>query len=154
MFGRRLLARRRDGSWELSLGGDERELLADLARQLTELLADDPADEALQRLLPPAYPDDVDLEAEWQVFKVGELRNAHAEHLAVLETTATRTRLSEDEVRSWMQALNSLRLVLGTRLDVSEDDDDFDPADPEAPVRALYEFLGMLLDATVTALSR
>jgi hypothetical protein len=53
-----------------------------------------------------------------------------------------------------MQALNALRLVLGTRLDVSEDEvGPLDPSDPDAPAYALYELLGYLLDRTVQSLS-
>jgi hypothetical protein len=53
-----------------------------------------------------------------------------------------------------MRSLNALRLVLGTRLDVTEDDDhDVDPADPDAPAWYLYFFLSGLVDDLVTALS-
>ena len=53
-----------------------------------------------------------------------------------------------------MQALNALRLVLGTRLDVSEDDEGPVRADdPNAAAYALYEFLGYLLERTVQSLA-
>ena len=93
-------------------------------------------------------------EAEWQVFKSGELRSGLQEHLAVLTSVAEQTVLTDDEVRSWMRAINAIRLVLGTRLDVQEDDEvDIDPSDPDAPAYALYEFLGYLLSYTLTALT-
>ena len=56
--------------------------------------------------------------------------------------------------RGWLTALNDLRLVLGTRLDVSEDDDDVDPDDPDAPAHAVYHYLGLLLGEVVDALER
>ena len=61
--------------------------------------------------------------------------------------------LSEEQLTAWMQAINSLRLVLGTLLDISDDDQElsFDPDDPEARTQALYGYLGGLLDEIVDA---
>ena len=52
-----------------------------------------------------------------------------------------------------MGTLNSLRLVLGTRLDVDEELPTLDPDDPLAPAYAVYEYLGWLLSQVVDALS-
>jgi hypothetical protein len=50
-----------------------------------------------------------------------------------------------------MQAVNALRLILGTMLDITEDDQelDFDPSHPDARTMALYGYLGGLLDEIV-----
>ena len=45
---------------------------------------------------------------------------------------------------AWLSAIGSMRLVLGTRLDVSEDMETPDAEDPTAPEYALYELLGQL----------
>ena len=50
-----------------------------------------------------------------------------------------------------MGAVNDLRLVLGTRLDVSEDDHDVDPDAPDGPARLVYHYLGWLLEEIVDA---
>ena len=47
-----------------------------------------------------------------------------------------------------MQVLNGLRLLLGTRLDVSEEDE-FDPQAADAPTRALLAWLGFVLEEAV-----
>ena len=52
-----------------------------------------------------------------------------------------------------MGAVNSLRLVLGTRLDVSEDMDEVDPDHPEAPAFAVYQYLSFLLETIVASLT-
>lgn len=150
----RLLKRRSDGRYTLNLGPQQRELLGSLADQLEALLDGDPDDPGLRRLFPTAYPDDIGREAEWQVFKGSDLRDSKRAQLEVLRAAAERTELSEDEVGAWMQAVNGLRLVLGTRLDVSEDQVEVDPDHPEAATYALYDFLGMLLDRTVADISR
>ena len=49
-----------------------------------------------------------------------------------------------------MGMLNGLRLLLGTRLDICEDDE-FDPDAPDAPSRALLAWLGLLLEEAVAA---
>ncbi len=52
-----------------------------------------------------------------------------------------------------MTALNSLRLVLGTRLDVGEDPPELDLDDPEAPMYAVYEYLAWMLEQAIRARS-
>ena len=53
-----------------------------------------------------------------------------------------------------MGAVNDLRLVLGTRLDVSEETDlAVDPTNPDAGAYALYGYLGFLLETCVDAIS-
>ena len=49
--------------------------------------------------------------------------------------------------------LVELRLVLGTLLEINDDDQElaFDPDDPEARTQALYGYLGGLLDEIVDA---
>ena len=51
---------------------------------------------------------------------------------------------------AWMQVLNGLRLLLGTRLNLSEADE-FDPDADDAPTRALLSWLGFLLEEAVVA---
>jgi hypothetical protein len=72
----------------------------------------------------------------------------------IVENTATATTLSEDEMTAWMGAVNDLRLVLGTRLDVSEDQDFPALDDPNAPAFAVYQYLTFLLGEIVHALSQ
>jgi hypothetical protein len=151
---RKLLTRGRGGTWTLHLGADERQLLASLATELDALLEARPDDPSLRRLHPTAYIDDEEHEAGWQLLIGEELRATRRAQLDVLRAAAERTELDDDEVQGWMQALNALRLVLGTRLDVSEDEvGPLDPDDPDAPAYALYELLGYLLDRTVQSLS-
>jgi hypothetical protein len=156
LFRRRpLFERRPDGHFVLHLAADERELLAGLADQLGALLDGEPEDPALRRLFPAAYHDDAEREAEWQVLMGDDLRESRRAALETLRATAARDDLTEDEVTAWMQAVNAIRLVLGTRLDVSEEDTGGRPADdPNAPAFALYGFLSYLLDRTVDSLSR
>ena len=56
---------------------------------------------------------------------------------------------------AWMTALNDVRLVLGTRLGIEDDEDgaDVPEDDPRAPAFALYHYLGWLVSQVVDALA-
>jgi hypothetical protein len=152
----RRIRRTRQGDFEVRLPEVERALLGTLVGALRAALDGDVAAEpTLRRLFPPAYvdPDDQEAEAEYQRLMQDELLASRRAALDVLEATATRDRLDEGELLSWMTALNQLRLVLGTRLDVSEDDPPFpDPDDPTAALHEVYHYLGVLLEAVLDAL--
>jgi hypothetical protein len=146
------------GRFAIHLRDEERELLASLPLQLKELVdgaADDPW---LKRLFPPAYHerDDADKQQEWHRLMGEDLVDRRRQQLDVLAATAMATELDEDSLHVWSQAINDLRLYLGTRLDVTEDTDidDYDEADPDHGLYVLYGWLSYVQDHVVTALSR
>lgn len=150
---RRPVRRLRDGTFEIAIDPEERAILRDFCGQLRELLlADDPL---LRRLFPVAYADDAEADEEWQRFMKGQLIEARFAAIETMESSLDATNVTEDELTRWLQATNSLRLVLGTRLDVSEEDDpaDIDPDDPDVGLRHLYDYLGWLLSFMVDALT-
>jgi hypothetical protein len=153
LFSSPRIKRTRDGTYAVSLEPWERDLLRTLPGQLRDLLATD--DPALERLYPPAYVGDDERNDEYQRLMRGVLEKRRLTTIDVMEATIDATTLDEEQVVAWMGAINDLRLVLGTRLDVTEDplDEQFVEDDPRAPAVALYEYLGHLQEAVVTALS-
>jgi hypothetical protein len=147
------IERTQEGDFRLSLTAGERELLRTLPAELRSLLADEPDDPSLRRLRPPAYEDDPEGESEYGRLMHAELLGGRLEALRTLEATAERDRLSEEELRAWLGALNDLRLVLGTRLGVTEEiyEQELDPRDPEARELALYAYLTWLQEHAVAA---
>jgi hypothetical protein len=145
------LRRDRRGRFVVNLSEPERQLLAVLPGQLVELLSA-PDDPALRRLFPPAYqePGDEEHQEEYRRLMQEDLVERHREALDTLARTAEATQLSEEEVLAWLRSLNCLRLVLGTRLDVSEDDD---PIDVSTPDRQVYLLLGWLEESVVESLA-
>lgn len=147
------------GELRLRLSARERDVLRSLPAQLRGLLEAAPDDPTVRRLAPPAYRDDAGseagYEAEYRRLMGGDLSERRLAALAVLEETAGAERLSEEEAHGWLTALNALRLVLGTQLDVSEEVEDLPvaPDDPRAPAFALYAYLSGLLSELVEALS-
>lgn len=122
-----------------------------------------PDDPALARLFPDAYPDDPDATAEFRRYTQADLtaerrRRANVA-LESLERIKGGGRLSliPVEAAAWLGALNDLRLVLGTRLEISTDDQepgqDFGPSDPRTAYIPVYYYLGYLQETLVEALS-
>jgi len=147
----KLVKRTRRGI-ELQLGAEERQLLGGLVAELRELLRTDD-DPSLGRLYPTAYPDDPEREAEYRLLARTELVDRRQQVLDAMEASLGAKLLDDDQVNAWVQGLNQIRLVLGTRLDVDEEEPEFDPEAPDAPARAVYAYLAMLLDQFVDALS-
>jgi hypothetical protein len=138
------IRRRRDGRYVVRLDPNARTVLADLARQLPGAI--ESRDPMVRRLFPPAYTD-AELaasEAQYRELVDTALVNHHTQALEVLMATAQSDTLSEAEFGSWLDAIGTLRLVLGTRLDVHEDMEAPDPEDPTAAEYGLFLFLGEL----------
>jgi len=120
MLERRRIERTGKGEIRLRPPRDERALLRSLPSQLRRLLAEAPDDPSLERLFPPAY-DDAEDEADYRRLMGDELLEGRRRALRVVEETLDQDRLTKEQAESWLTALNDLRLVLGTRLDVTED---------------------------------
>jgi len=142
------------GRYSISLPKPERELLLSLTEQLRDVLLATTEDPSLRRLFPTAYHEDPDRDQEYQQLVRDELLERRLAALTLVEETVSTGRLDQAGLTGWLTALNDLRLVLGTRLDVSEDDLEVDPEDPDAPAHAVYHYLGMLLSEIVHALEQ
>jgi hypothetical protein len=159
-FGRGLPIRReKDGSISVHLTEPEQMLVKSLLAQLRTLLKVEGAGEitessGLRRLFPTAYPEREDLEAEYQGLVRDDLLSRRLAAIDEVESTIVLPTLDDEQLTTWMTTINDLRLVLGTRLDVSEDDDPLiDPDDPDAAALVAYGYLGELLECAVIALS-
>lgn len=146
---------RRDGDgFRVVLSNDEAGLVQRLLAELAELL-DRPDDPLTARLFPVVHPDDPEAEAEYQRLMRPELvESKRAAIAAVSSTLAGDGRLDEGGMVAFMQAVNSVRLVLGTLLDITDDGDDEDGLDdPESYEQQLYVYLSWLLEWAVRTLS-
>lgn len=142
-----------------------------------------PSDPALARLFPDAYggPDEFtesdgkseeelrELSAEFRRFTENDLRSRKREDaLAVVRTLDALSpaggggavlTLTAEECRSWLGSLNDLRLTIGTRLEVSDEDEGEDgslyrlpDSDPRKPMVMAYLWLGALQETLVESL--
>jgi uncharacterized protein DUF2017 len=142
------------GAVELRLSPDERSLLAGVVEELRALLDGSPGDPSLRRLFPPAY-DEAEDEQAYRELMGGELLDGRLAALDVVAQTLDRERLDAKQADAWLRALNDLRLVLGTRLDVREDTfaEELRRDDPRAPALAIYAYLSWMQDQLIEALS-
>lgn len=148
--------RRRRGRFIVNLGSGERELLAELCRQSRELLEEeDPSsDPSIARLFPAAYKDDPLRSLEFET-KLGDApRNGKLAAIETLERTIEASELTEEELLVWMGAVNDFRLLLGTRIDISEEstERDFPKEDPNHDSFQVYVYLTWLEDRMLRAL--
>lgn len=149
----RRIDRTASGEIRLHLPAQEQALLRELVASTRELL-EDRDDPALRRLYPPAH-EDPDLEREYRELTRGQLDGGRDAALELLAATVDRELLTGEECDAWLRALNGVRLVLGTRLDVTEelDWDALDPGDPRLPEFALYAYVSWLQEQLVDASS-
>ncbi|MEV6736827.1 DUF2017 domain-containing protein [Streptomyces sp. NPDC051104] len=151
-----------------------------LAELFAEGPSEPPADPVLRRLFPDAYgdpgsepvsPGEADESrahsAEFRRFTENDLRARKRENaLAVIHTLDALTsasreggvlKLSREECEQWLGALNDLRLAIGSRLEVADEDDTDElyrlpDEDPRKPMVMAYLWLGGLQETLVTTL--
>ena len=87
---------------------------------------------------------------EYQEMVRDELVSKRLARLDTVAELAEATVLDQEQIAAWMGAVNDIRLVLGTRLGVTEDDEfeETDEEDPDAVARSAYWYLGWLLAAS------
>ena len=122
---------------------------------------DKPSDPALARLLPDAYGDDDAAAADFRRYTEDDLRAGKRAHATVVVSTLApyldrggKITLDRDQADAWLVCLNDLRLVLGTRLEVTEDTElDVPPEDPRAQPLLVYGWLGWLQESLLDCLA-
>ncbi|NLU66548.1 DUF2017 domain-containing protein [Streptomyces sp. HNM0574] len=149
-----------------------------LAALFAEGPSEPPSDPVLARLFPDAYgegpaagPGNEDGEAlsassEFRRYTENDLRAGKRENgLAVVRALDSLTpagdrgavlTLTSEQSHQWLTALNDLRLAIGTRLGVSDDDDDelyrLPDSDSRKPMVMAYLWLGGLQETLVETL--
>ena len=150
-----------------------------LAELFAEGPSEPPKDPVLKRLFPDAYSDPEGTpgpkeaeeqqaySAEFRRFTENDLRAAKRESaLAVIRSLDALTpagdggailKLSAEESRQWLGALNDLRLAIGSRLEITDEDDTdllyrLPDEDPRKPMVMAYLWLGGLQETLVSTL--
>ena len=123
-----------------------------------------PEDPALARLLPDGYRDDPAAAAEFRRYTEPELRAGKLLRAETVLGSLARIPhggklvLTAPESESWLTALNDLRLVLGTRLEVVEDGQELeqtsDPDDPRNYLISVYHYLSYLQESLIAGLEK
>lgn len=141
-----------DGSFSITIPIHERRLLEQLIMQIRDLI--EQHDDLTWRLFPNPYPDSQKAADEYASLIGDDLTEKHMGALDTVEATLDSKRLDEDQMVSWMHAINHLRLVIGTRLEVTEETEiDAFEDDTERSLFATYSYLGWILEQIVETLA-
>ena len=123
-----------------------------------------PEDPAVARLLPDAYRDDPEASAEFRRFTGRGLREAKVERAVVVRAAIAAAVVEGQssvlvpvaQAGAWLGVLNDLRLVLASRLDITDEEHDelrsLPEDDPRAVPMAVYDWLTWLQDSLLRAL--
>ncbi len=126
----------------------------------------DDRDPALGRLFPPGHHDDQEAAAEFrrlteQTLRTRKARNLTASIAALRAVRNDRVRLDQAQALAFVVALTDVRLVLGERLGLKDDDDAdrlgalaarLDPDEPLVYALTVYDFLTWLQETLAHAL--
>ncbi|MGX1270256.1 DUF2017 domain-containing protein [Streptomyces phaeoluteigriseus] len=150
-----------------------------LAELFAEGPSEPPSDPVLKRLFPDAYTDPEAApgpqeaeerrahSAEFRRFTENDLRAGKRDNaLAVVRSldalvaegdSVAVLKLSPEESQQWLRTLNDLRLAIGSRLDITDEDDTdllyrLPDEDPRKPMVMAYLWLGGLQETLVTTL--
>jgi Domain of unknown function (DUF2017) len=141
------------------------DLFDDLEKMFNETSAappDVPTDPVLARLLPDAYRDDTEAASEFRKYTESSLREAKKYFgqtlLDTLPPEGGRVKLTADQARDWLRALNDVRLMFGVRLEVTEDYEEqlssLEPQDPRVAAFEVYCWLSAVQESLVRAIAR
>lgn len=147
---RRLFVASKDDQIAVRLDDTMRALLRQVSEELREvLLVDD--ESQTRRLYPTAYPDDEELERGYKDIVHDQLLMQRLDGIDQLQSTVDDAEISLDVADAWMTTINQIRLVLGTQLDVSEDESTIDESDPLAASQVVYQVLSHVLEELTRA---
>ena len=140
----------RNGEIDVRLNDSLRGLLQRVGEELREvLLVNDP--DLTKRLYPTAYPSDEELESNYQDMVHDQLLMQRLDALDSFQATVEDDSIAIEAADDWMTTINQMRLVLGTQLDVGENDADIDEDDPSAQSKVIYQVLSHILEDLTAA---
>jgi len=132
----------------------------------------EPEDPVLARLFPTAYLDDDESASDFRRFTEQTLRHGKAAAAATVIDSLVEAGLPDEPedgvfidvelepptAATWLRSLTDMRLAIGTRLEVEEDDEETWAAlsddDPRSQVHDIYQWLGYLQETLVRAVTR
>lgn len=163
------IQKKKGGGWTVWMAADFVPLIAGLPGELRKLLENpDFSDQAVARLFPLAYLDDPQAEQEYQRLLRDDFLKRKREAIEAFEKTlagrkeietplgftVARLELAEEDLALWLGFFHDMRLVIATRLDISDEswEVEDDPDDPHAQEYLLLHRLGYCEEMMVKAL--
>jgi hypothetical protein len=141
--------RRREDGIEVRLRAQERAVLRSVPGMLAALEDDE---DAQARLNPPAHRDDPAAAEEFRALVSADLARERAADRERFAATIGRRTIADADAEAWLRVVGDLRLVLGTRLGIDQDDWETDPSLGGSTEAALLHYLGYLQDGLARVL--
>lgn len=138
-----------NGEYKVNLPTSTRDLTDNLLEQLSTMIPD--GGPAVRRLFPEPYGDDHERNAGYAVLAGSELVDKRLAGISAMRASLRAEQITAEQMDSWMRTLNDLRLVMGTLLDIT-DDDEMRIDDDNEDLFVAYEHLGYVLESIVNAL--
>lgn len=146
----REISRVEGNRFQIDLPSQVRQILSDMEEMaLAHVAAESPV---AKRIFPSAYRNSPEMEMDFQKMTREALGEHHRSNLETFKNSLYNSEITFDEALAWVGALNSMRLILGTALDVQEDQDPPDEEDPDYQGYVIYDLLTYLQGAVIDAL--
>lgn len=155
------------GGWTVWIATGGHLHLGNLPERLRAILdKPDFSDSVVRRLFPQAYRDDPEAEAEYQrllrddhirqkvaAVEAFERTLASGQEIEIDGNTILAVDLIDEDLTHWLGFLHDMRILIGTRLDITEDNwhEKFSPDDPNADEWILLEWLSYIEEHIVDA---
>ena len=163
------ITRKKGGGWTVWFPSGEMTDIAALPAELRKLLeSPDFSDAVVRRLFPQAHRDDPEAEAEYVQLLRDDLLRRKLETIDIFERTLRVRRgkkllggvalvevdLAEEDLSAWLGVHHDLRLLIGTRLDITEEvwEKGVNPKDPHARELEMLHRLAFLEEVIIEAL--
>jgi hypothetical protein len=142
-------------SLKVKLNAEEAALLRQVVDEITQVIAADEVSPVHERLFPDAYEDPEETK-KYNTMVRDELKTHKLSALRTIRTTLgdsgrVSATLSASEAHLWLTAITDIRLAIGVRLDVSEEEmgREPDPTDPDGLALMVLHWLGWLQESMV-----
>ena len=142
-----------NGSYKIEIANWQKELFRNLVGEVNGIISD--GKNPLGNLLfPTAYQNDIDANNEFDFLTKSDLEESHLLALRILEEVPEVGEVSEETLLKMMQAINILRLVLGSRLEITDEDIPIEITedDPDRSLWLIYHLLGENLSRIVDSM--
>ena len=147
----------KNGAFKVETPDWQIQILRGLAQELTTVISDGNSS-LITRLFPVAYQSDKAANEEYKQLTHEELLQSHLASLELIEGISTDKEVSEHTLIKLMQGINILRLVLGTRLKIddenSESSSEISESHPDHNLWLIFHLLGEILSIIVDSINR
>ena len=146
----------KNGTFKIETPDWQIQIFRGLAQELKNILSDGTSS-FTTRLFPVAYQSDKAANEEYIKLTHEDLLQSHLTSLKLIEDISTDKEASEDTLIKIMQGINILRLVVGTRLKIDDEEPENSPQankdHPDHNLWLIFHLLGEILSIIVNSIN-